>query len=250
MISLLLAFAAASGSTSFVIDGDIDGPRSEAAIAALRQGARTLIVQNSGGSDPLSARKLAEAVGAAGASVEVHGLCRDTCATYLFLPAPRKSLAEGGAIGLRDLALDQDYQDAIAHQADASHVSSRARENMLLARAGIDPNLLRRAHNAANATAHHAQVSYRTAKGVGMQYQDISAEGVRQLLQTLAKNEPKALDTLKVDTRWDNPRLWFPPRATLEQYGVRGIGSYAYPLNAEAAKALGEKFGAALVTAW
>lgn len=218
----------------------------------LNAATKTLVVTSEGGS-PDEGMLMAEELRRRNIRLVVDKYCMSSCANYLFLAAPQKSVKPGSLVGfhggpLGSLSEEKERQfergalssHSMHGEGLQNHLDKLAiRELEFFSRIGVDRELYRDVDKVilasvagkSRAPVLHGRLTLATAKGkwdygvsdkeldrLGRRMAELDRKKIRYTVQGEIERPGTAPDT-----------AYFPSRATLEKYGVMGIQSYPYP---------------------
>lgn len=263
LLSVLCQFASAgkppyqirridSGTIAF--QGQIVKGSRQDLLAQLDSATTTLIVTSEGGSAE-EGILIAEDLRKRNIQLVVEKYCLSSCANYLFLAAPQKSVNAHSLIGFHGAPLgslsaekEQEFQrgnlNSRSMQGEGlqNHLDRLAiRELEFFAEIGVDRSLYRAVDSLilAAVPAGSRTVTLQgklTLKTRARQWEfGVSDQELETLGRKMAELDRKKLRYAlrgHIERAGTAPNTaYFPSRATLEKYGVLGIGNYPYPVN-------------------
>lgn len=259
---LAAAFALASnaGAASFQIqridaatlkfDGAIDKESADALFKALDERVTTLRVTSPGG-DMWHGIQIGKYIHDHRITVEVDGECVSSCANYLFLGAVGKRLLPGAVLGFHG---DMIGEMPAEKQAALRRLGEPAGQTTDHPADAIERN-------------QRLEIAFRDKVGLGQDFYVHANDRVHEYWQTLGRAHKEVSGEVLVTTAAETRRfplgelqaamqfaeelgkkkiefkmdmtagvesdyadiIYFPSRATLERFGIRGIGDYPYP---------------------
>lgn len=235
--------------STLIFRGEINDRTASHLLWEISKGVSTLVVTSAGG-DFAAGMELGEEIRSRGIAVTVQDYCVSSCANYLFLASPRKTLRPASFLGFHGAMsanLSEEAEKRVGKGGGNGNVlidfmeKSAAYELAFLKTAGVDSALFK-----------HVDTKMAEALQTKRRPTDPAVSGgyvIKTVDRTLAfqpGEESKMAETIaalerdKVAfTAEGNFQLvtggnvsdiaYFPSRATLEHFGVTGIESYSYP---------------------
>lgn len=175
--------------------------------------------------------------------VTVTHECLSACAFWIFLPAVEKHLKRGAVLGLHSGTPHFDINDAMIAAArrvkhDPNESTPRELHNELMTKSGINQQIFIDTWKKTTNGKNPALV---------LEYKNQNGEIVKfAMTRNIAKNIENylAMKNMEYVTIYQDDLIehafWFPTKAQLESYGVKGIVEYEDPKTEEELKSLGK----------
>lgn len=230
LLCVLLAPALATAMPPLEFDGPINAATAGRLHDYMDRGGKTIVINSEGG-DVSTAIALAEKMARNGVELVVEHYCMSSCANYLFLGAPSKSLRPGAVLGFHGAPVGTSSSAAFRGLYEAN--------NRFYAALEIDTALLNRSYQL---TRLDTPVTSMTLVENGKESQFEKAEDMAEALMACRqRNHDCSFRVSRQGT--SSTKVWFPSRAILEQHGVRGIGAYPYPATKAELQAIAASIG-------
>ncbi len=218
-------------------DGAINAENEGKFNKLVNKGGNVLVIKSPGGDVEVGLR-MALTLREKNMTVIVKDYCISSCANYVFLTAKSKFLPPDSVLGLHGAPILDSNAEQAAHPPELLKIYAAHRE--FFDQNGIDVTLFKKSMQALllPKPVYAFTITDRIRKKVA-KFSD-RAEATEELHECLAKNKKTdcAVEMTAISTVAD--AVYFPSRATLEQFGVTGIGVYSYPTTAQKMAALGD----------
>jgi hypothetical protein len=215
-------------------------PASVKVLTDYLEGGGGRIVINSRGGDSASGLAIAKAMQKHPVELVVDKYCLSACANFLFIGAARKSLRPGALLGfhgdllsyprrVHDKANTPLASDAERAQLDARFDQARADEQAYFDGIGVDPAFFKLSTIIDPADQPH-YIDIISHGKVVQRFDITEAAAAKVLMDDLYKKNG--------DSGWNmgelsaSQKMYFPGPATLQRYGIHGLGAYPYPSSA------------------
>lgn len=233
-------------------DGAIDKESADALFKALDERVTTLRVTSPGG-DMWHGILIGKYIHDHRITVEVDGECASSCANYLFLGAVRKRLLPGAVLGFHGDLIGRMSGEKQAELRRLGEPASQTTEDPV--------DLLE--------NNQRLELAFRDRVGLGQDFYVYANDRVHEYWKTLGRTHKELTGEIVVKAAGETRRfpiselqtamqfaeelskkkiefkmdmtagvesdygdiIYFPSRATLERFGIRGIGDYLYPVS-------------------
>ncbi len=230
-------------------DGAIDKESADALFKALDERVTTLRVTSPGG-DMWHGIQIGKYIHDHRITVEVDGECASSCANYLFLGAVSKRLLPGAVLGFHgDLIgeMPAEKQAALRRRGEPTAPTSDDPADIIEINQRLEIAFRDRVGLRQDFYVHANDRVHEYWKTLGRTHKEVSSEIIvttaaetrrfppgelqtaMQFAEELGKKKIKfELNMTAVESDYGDI-IYFPSRATLERFGIRGIGDYPYP---------------------